>query len=472
MRNINLFLGMSALFFLSFSGLTQSPQDQLKQIRSSVIEKIDGKAFYIHTIKRGQTLYMISKAYGVDINAVIAENPSVKDGIKTDQKIRIPIEKTPVTIVQTNPQPVLEKKPPTNESQTPVTGNTSKQISAVREVALMMPLHLEEVELLDPENLPENYGETFKSLQFVQFYEGFRMALDSLEKTGIKLKLFVYDVGKDTAETRKLLKKPELQNMDLIVGLLYHRNFQMVAEFAKNHNIPIVNPVSERSELVSGNPMVYKICPAKSSQLSQLAKYLEKNYFRAKILILRDGQFKDKEATEQLKKECIQRKLNVFSVESLPEAVNSLTKEKENVVVSFSNSTAYLLELSRRLFELRNEYDLTLAGMPSWDKIDGLEMEYMVGLHTHIMVPFFVDYQDAEVKKFVRRFHDNYKTDPEPLAFQGYDVAQYFLTSQLPLIPKKGMQTTFEFRSAQGSGFENQHWEIYKYENYRLIRVN
>ena len=89
---------------VAVAGFSQSTQDQLKQMRSTVTEVIDGREFYIHTIKRGQTLYMISKAYNVDVNDLIRENPQVKEGIKADEKIRIPVKSQPVK-AQIDPNP-------------------------------------------------------------------------------------------------------------------------------------------------------------------------------------------------------------------------------------------------------------------------------------------------------------------------------------------------------------------------------
>ncbi len=486
------FCFMIVCFPFYFKGFTQSTQDQLKQIRSTVIEKHNGEEFYIHTIKRGQTLYMISKAYGLDINVLIRENPQVKEGIKADQKIRIPVIKPQSPENQHLRESFKDKEAvfSPRDSTIPLplltNGDSIQQdtlnVKPVYHVALMLPLYLGEVNGISTETTVTNPEEAFKSMNFIQFYEGFRLALDSLEKTGIQMKIHVYDMDKDTVKTKQILKKPELKEMDLILGVLYHQNFKIVAEFARKNNIMIVNPITERSELLKGNPKVIKIRPPKSSQLPQLAGYLEKTYPQAKILILREGVYKDKDAPEILKKECLQRKLNVSITEGLSATITSFSKGKEQVVILFSNNTSYILELTRRMYELRNEYNLVLIGLPSWDKIEGLETEYMVGLQTHIMSPFFVDYQNPETRKFVARFQNTYKTDPDVLALQAYDVTLYFLSALwkygknfpvlLPPISGKYTQCTFELKNLPGNGYENLHWEIVKYENFRLIRVN
>jgi len=477
---------------------SQVTREQLKQIRSEVRQKIDGKEYYIHTVKKGQTLYMISKAYDADINEVIKENPEVKQGIKVETKLRIPIpgqniDKPPQ---KTLPPQVNDKKKSLSEPAAvkkdtlidqSVAGFTQVQCSKDKEVinrvynvALMLPLYLYEVGRIDP--MDPDLAETFNALKFIEFYEGFIMAADSLKKSGLRLKLFVYDVGKDTAGAKQVLKKPEMKNMDLIIGLLYQRNFQIVAEFAKKNEICIVNPISERSDLINGNPFVFKVRPSRKTQLTNLALVMEQSFSRAQIFIVRNNQFKNKEAPDQLKKECAQLKLNTQVTDGIDNAIARLSKSKENVLVFFTESNNYILELSRKLSEIRNNYAISIIGLPSWDKIDALEADYMVNLNAHIVAPCFIDYDNPLIKKFVKEFRETIKTDPDPIAFQGFDIGYYFLSALMKYgrsfqncirdYTMKGLQTTFEFRPAKDIGFENQHWEIYKFDNYRLVKIN
>lgn len=59
--------------------------------KTPVIVFINGKKYYIHTVKSGDTLYSIAKAYEVS-EAVIKEcNPGAADGLKIDQTIKIPV---------------------------------------------------------------------------------------------------------------------------------------------------------------------------------------------------------------------------------------------------------------------------------------------------------------------------------------------------------------------------------------------
>jgi ABC-type branched-subunit amino acid transport system substrate-binding protein len=471
--------------------VAQATKDQLKQMRSSVVERIDGKEYYIHTIRRGQTLYMISKAYGVEVNDIIRENPLVKDGIRADEKIRILVPG------QKNPAPPAEKKSGKEAATLPAgaavkkdsaivvelpCGTDTAALKPVYRVALMLPLSLGEVEQINTEKPDPAIFETTKSFKFLPYYEGFRMALDSLKKGGLKIKLYVYDVGRDTAKTRQLLRKPELKSMDLIFGLLYQSNFQIVAAFAKKNKITLVNPISERSDVVANNPFVFKVQPPRESQYEQLAKYMAGAFRDGQVMIVRNGLFKDREAPDLLKKACLDIGLGVMVVDGQEAAIVRYSRDKPNYVVVFSDNQAHMLDLMRSMYKLRNEFNLTLVGLPGWSVVEGLESEYLVALRTHMMAASFVDYENPLVRKFAGDYQEKYKADPGLLAFQGFDQCYFFLTAMktygsniarcIGELKAPGMVNRFDFTGGKESGYENQSWTICKYDNYRVVPVN
>lgn len=59
--------------------------------RSMVPQTIDGQTYYLHAVLQGQTLYSIARAYGVEEEAILEENPDILDGLRYDRIIRIPV---------------------------------------------------------------------------------------------------------------------------------------------------------------------------------------------------------------------------------------------------------------------------------------------------------------------------------------------------------------------------------------------
>jgi len=76
-------------FILVFS--VRPAQSQVTVVPSKTKEVIDGKSFYLHTVKPGETLYSISRAYNVLQKDVVFNNPDAFEGIKIGQELKIPV---------------------------------------------------------------------------------------------------------------------------------------------------------------------------------------------------------------------------------------------------------------------------------------------------------------------------------------------------------------------------------------------
>ena len=77
---------------LVLSSLSTTATELMPDIeRSTTIVFVQGTKYFVHTVKKGETLYSISKAYEVSEAEIKQHNPSVADGLKIEQTIRIPV---------------------------------------------------------------------------------------------------------------------------------------------------------------------------------------------------------------------------------------------------------------------------------------------------------------------------------------------------------------------------------------------
>jgi len=72
--------------------VVQPAQSQVTVVPSKTKVVIDGKSFYLHTVKPGETLYSISRAYNVLQRDVVFNNPDAFEGIKIGQELKIPVD--------------------------------------------------------------------------------------------------------------------------------------------------------------------------------------------------------------------------------------------------------------------------------------------------------------------------------------------------------------------------------------------
>lgn len=66
-----------------------------------VVEK-NGKKYYEHTVEAGNTLWGLQRIYGVSVEEIVAENPSLANGLKKDEKILIPVTKESIKKIPTS----------------------------------------------------------------------------------------------------------------------------------------------------------------------------------------------------------------------------------------------------------------------------------------------------------------------------------------------------------------------------------
>ena len=70
---------------------------------------ISGIQYYVHLVKKGETAYSISKAYGISVEELTKENPPAVYGVNEGQALRIPV-KSVTNAVVSEPLPVKKQR--------------------------------------------------------------------------------------------------------------------------------------------------------------------------------------------------------------------------------------------------------------------------------------------------------------------------------------------------------------------------
>lgn len=113
--------------------------------KSQTIVYINGTKYYVHTVQPGETLYTLSKTYGVGEPVILENNPSLAGGLKAAEKIRIPY-------VADAPEAISDKKLRRTFDQHFVSkGETLYAIS--RRYEIPIPILMEDNPNLDPIHL-------------------------------------------------------------------------------------------------------------------------------------------------------------------------------------------------------------------------------------------------------------------------------------------------------------------------------
>jgi LysM repeat protein/ABC-type branched-subunit amino acid transport system substrate-binding protein len=428
----------------------------------------------IHKVEAGETIYSISKLYSVSQNGILKLNPEVKNGLKIGQEIKIPTKNYDVAAAGIYPQ----------NSDTLYVGHKK----AIYNVALMLPLQLWNVDNIDPDQ-KDKPAFPPKVEAAVSFYEGVLIAVDSMRRAGMKVNLHVYDVDDgDSTKVMAILNKPEFPSMDLILGPLSPGPFYTVSNWAKEHHIAIVSPVSPANKVLFKHPEAAKALPSLSTQMEQLATYVGEHHKSDNVIMITSGNVKEQAAATTFRVnvskllfpaggDTIKTTRGMSGLEAM------LKKDKANILVIPSGSQTFVSDLLRSLNTLSDKYVIVVYGLSSWMGFDNLDPEYLQKLQFHFVAPYFIDYDSsATVQNFMHKYYTYFKGDPNQYAFAGYDVGLFFLQAlndygtdffeKLPDIKGEGVQQKFNFyRSDAESGYENRGVTIVEVADYKLVKV-
>ena len=466
-------------------------------------EIVEKSKYRTHAIQSGETLYSLSKFYKTTVDAIKKVNGGLEQGLKKGELIYIP----------SNVQEIRAK----HLSDTLSDAFKMQAIDAVFDslmidtanvmrkgtynIALFLPFYLDaNDEMVENRNALDEKSIYPKSKFAIEFYNGVKMALDSVSTDSCQFKLFVFDTnGEDSLRMKSLLLKPELAKIDLIIGPLYFDNFKLAAKFALNNKIPIVSPVKQSNKLLLGNPFVFNAIPSQTTTLKEMCTLVVDSFKTENLLAISYSQSKEKMLVDSYIEKYNNQILNsedttlyssIKTLEistNLNTVVSNLHPTKNNVIFVPTTDRTFITNLFSVLATTLNqknyqEYRVTLLGLEEWMKFENIDLSYFQTLNVHYSSARFINDEDSLVASFVKKYTKQEETYPSKNTFLGFDLAYYFGTnlsqngtvfSSQSLAEFKGYSINLNFfKTGVESGFENTNSFLLKFDDFTLKRVN
>lgn len=256
--------------------------------------------FVYYQARKKISLKKVARLYRVNVNLLTRNNLSVGRKVIPGQVVRIPVGAQALILAEkqkkTVAKPSGEKAEPGEETTLPAVAYGRCQArphNRTFKVALMVPLYLEETDSINMTEFMILQQKNFSPFRFIEFLEGALVASDSLKELGMNLKLYVYDVDQTLTKTSKVLTRPELKGMNLIIGPFYSRSFNQVALFANHFGIPIVNPLTFRNKILSQYDNVVKVNSDEHAELSQVSHLIKNDYVHDKVFVISQTAYVD-----------------------------------------------------------------------------------------------------------------------------------------------------------------------------------
>jgi LysM repeat protein len=473
------------------------PVKNIKQNTTEVKTLIQSPQYKTHVVKKGETLYSLTKLYNTTVDSMKLVNVGLTQGLREGETIYVPI--------LLNPNTSLSGRGLALEMSSKLDSLSKDTFKVVKKseyaIALFLPLYLDENdEMVENRKALEDRAIYPRSKFAIEFYNGFIMALDSISTAQQKFKVYVYDTGgKDTLRMHKLLQKEELKKVDLIVGPLYYENFKEAVEFAQANNIPIVSPVRQSNKTLLGNDFVFKAIPSQTSIIEPFTKLLVDSFSTANLLAVEHEKSKEKILVELYVKSYNAKMLSKndtgisSTIKTLKITSNydniiaNLKSDKNNVIFIPTSSQTFVSSLFNYFTNKLNErgykdYRVTVLGLEDWMKYENIDLDYFQTLNVHYCDPQFVNEEDSLTANFIKRYVNVNNTYPSNNSFLGFELAYYFgghlidkgkINTSIQLPEYKGMSIDFKFfKTGVESGYENMSNYLLRFDDYVLKKLN
>ncbi len=268
----------------------------------------------------------------------------------------------------------------------------------------------------------------------LEFYEGVQLALDSLQKEGAQLDVFVYDLRSTTQSLQQVLQSDEFKNTDLILAHINNNELWPLADAAARQKIPFINVNFPNDGGITNNPYYVVLNSTLKTHAEGIYKYLQRQHPLSQIVVFRKkgiqedrlqaalDNYAKSTASVPLKLKYVMLSDNFDSTQLR----QHLDKSRTTACVIGSLDMNFGLNVSQQLASLTNEFNVSVIGMPNWDMINEFSKPQYKNLEVVYGTPFYVPPTNAVADAIQDNFKNKFYSRPSDMVYRGYETMYRF----------------------------------------------
>ena len=431
-----------------------------------VVEEVDSNAI-IHTVVKDDTVFNLTRKYGITKDELFGMNPALKDGLQLGMNLKVG-------------EKALIKD--AGDLNLFIDSITSKPLNIV----LMLPYKLNTINDTDFEFKKKN-----SLLNIVtDFHSGALIAVDSLRRQGMRINLRVMDTENSFSKISSDIKAYNFDDVDAIIGPLFLKNAEYVSK--RINGIPVIAPIFSNKQInISDNNLV-KVAPNKKLLEEKMVSHILENYQDEKIIVVGDNTSTSsgkilrlisdlKSNNKGIDVTVLKPKQGYISKDRFIAAIDTIQKKNWVILVSDNGNVTSDVVNNLGVMPLEKR-DIQLFSFDKGDNFKDVSNTHLARLKFTFSQVDFIDVLSVETRSFQKMFKAKNHIRPSEYANKGFDV-MYDTLLRLSNADdfndgaKQGISTRvttkFDYSKRPFGSTENKGVFIIQYqENLELLSLN
>lgn len=267
----------------------------------------------------------------------------------------------------------------------------------------------------------------------IEFYQGVQWAIDSLQKKGAPLEVFIYDSRSQKIPLAQRLNNAELNDAQMFIAHGTSADVRILATEAQRRKIPLISATFPNDAGITNNPYLVILNSTLRTHCEAIYQYLQKYHSKDKIILFRkngsqESQIRDYFST--VAKATANAPLTIEFVDignnfSVNAFTSHLDSTQRNICIAGSLDENFGNNLLQQLSSMSESYPITIVGMPTWDAFNFSRPEFK---KTEIIytTPFNYQRSGGLSGHLNSIFEETINSRPTDMFFRGYETMLRF----------------------------------------------
>lgn len=312
----------------------------------------------------------------------------------------------------------LRKEESMPRKSEPASASAPKDIQEVR-MAVVLPL-----------TLPKSLAGEFKpQTGMAEFCAAARLAEADARAAGDPIHLYFYDTYRSPDTLARLMAGKDLEAMDLLLGPVYAKETELLAAFAEQKKVPMVNPLTNRVHFDPKGHFAYLAEPA-LNDMAAAALALRNPGSGKKVACIYGTSAQDSALAEAFQRQaketgCTMALFKKVAKNSAANLTKFITEAglDSNSVLFVPNSEPLVKAQLMSALEITRSPALTVT-YGSWIEESETPLDRFERLRIRFLYPDYAGYGDTRLEKLRSRIQQAYGLPATEVGLKAYDLVR------------------------------------------------